>query len=75
MSGGKISKDYSIGTSVQEWQLHRKYFAIIVLQDKCDAIMIWTNGFEFFCDNKIFLMRYYCSSFAIIFCDFRFFFR
>jgi len=30
---------------------HRRHFAIIVTQAKCDAIMIWTNGFDFFCDN------------------------
>jgi len=57
----------------QGWQSHRRHFAIIFTQAKCDAIMIWTNGFKFFAIIKNFLMRYYRSSFAISFCDFRFF--
>jgi len=34
--------------------------------------MTWTSGFDFFAIIKIFLMRYYCSSFAIFdfFCNF-----
>jgi len=35
----------------QGWQSHRRHFVIIVMQAKFDAIMIWTNGFDFFCDN------------------------
>jgi len=57
----------------QGWQSHRRLFAIIVTQAKCDAIMIWTNGFDFFAIIKNFFMWYYRSSFSIIFCDFRFF--
>jgi len=45
---------------------HRRHFAIFVTQAKSDAIMIWTNGFDFFAIIK-FLMRYYRSSFAINF--------
>jgi len=35
--------------------------------------MIWTNGSTFFAIIEIFLMRYYRSSFAIIFAIFDFF--
>jgi len=35
--------------------------------------MIWTNRFDVFAIVKIFLMRYYRSSFAIIFAIFDFF--
>jgi len=50
--------------------LHRRHFAIIVTQAKCDAIIRCDidldNGFDFFfAIIKIFLMRYR-SSFAIL---------
>jgi len=52
------------------WQSHRRHFAIIDAQAKCDAIMIWTKGFDFFAIIEIFLMRYYRSLFEIIFAIF-----
>jgi len=38
----------------QGWQSLRRYFAIIVTHTKCDAMMIWTNGFDFFAIIKNF---------------------
>jgi len=35
----------------QGWQSHQRHLAIIFMQAKCDAIMTWTNGLDFFCDN------------------------
>jgi len=58
---------------LQGSQLHRRQFAIIITQAKCDAIMNWTNRFDFFAIIKNFLMRYYRSAFSIIICNFRFF--
>jgi len=56
---------------------HRRHFVIIVTQAKCDAIIRCDYDLDqcirFFAIIKIFLMRYYRSSFAIMFCDFRFF--
>jgi len=44
----------------QGWQSHQKHFAIFVAQAKSDAIISEPM-------DSIFLMRYYRSSFAIIF--------
>jgi len=51
------TKNAKIQPPIQGWQSHRRHFAIILTQAKYDAIMIWTNRFDFFAIIKIFAVR------------------
>jgi len=69
---------HSVFTAGMPIASHQRHFVIIDAQAKFDTIIRCDNDLDqwirfFFATIEIILMRYYRSSFAIIFCNFRFF--